>query len=165
MTKYREHSENAIAISIYQELLEENSTSPTVREKTLYMLAMTLFDQWENHTFSERQNIHPPAGVTATVSFNQFNVSMERTLSRLSAAIGKSYEFDRELGLSSDYLKRIDDIIAELQAKFPQSTYIDDLLFSSFFLSRRPSYLKTLLERYPNSDRAAEAKFLLGLKK
>ena len=165
LTKYREHSENAIAISIYQELLEDSSTSPTIREKTLYMMAMTLFDQWENHTLSERQNIHPPAGVNATVSFNQFNVSMERILSRLSAAIGKSYEFDHELGLRSDYLKRIDEIIAELQAKFPQSTYIDDLLFSSFFLSRQTSYLKTLLERYPNSDRAAEAKFLLGLKK
>jgi hypothetical protein len=164
MTKYREHSENAIAISIYQELLEENSTSPTVREKTLYMLAMTLFDQWENHTFSERQNIHPPAGVTATVSFNQFNVSIERIISTLPAAIGKRYYFDREQRLRSDYLKRIDDIIAELQSKFPQSTYIDDLLFSSFFLSRQTSYLKTLLERYPNSDRAAEAKFLLGLK-
>jgi len=94
-TKYREHSENAIAISIYQELLEDNSISPTVREKTLYMLAMTLFGQLENHTFSERQNIHPPAGLTTTVSFNQFNVSIERILSRLSAAIGKSYEFDR----------------------------------------------------------------------
>jgi hypothetical protein len=164
MTKYREHSENAIAISIYQELLEENSTSPTVREKTLYMLAMTLFDQWENHTFSERQNIHPPAGVTATVSFNQFNVSIERIISTLPAAIGKRYHFDREQRLRSDYLKRIHDIIAELQSKFPQSTYIDDLLFSSFFLSRQTSYLKTLLERYPNSDRAAEAKFLLGLK-
>ena len=164
MTKYREHSENAIAISIYQELLEDNSTSPTIREKTLYMMAMTLFDQWENHTFSERQNIHPPAGVTATVIFNQFNTSFARILSTLPAAIGKRYDFDYGQGLRSDYLKRIDDIIAELQAKFPQSTYIDDLLFSSFFLSRQTSYLKTLLERYPNSDRAAEAKFLLGLK-
>jgi hypothetical protein len=128
------------------------------------MVAMTLLAQWENHTFSERQNIHPPAGVTATVSFNQFNVSIERIISTLPAAIGKRYHFDREQRLRSDYLKRIDDIIAELQSKFPQSTYIDDLLFSSFFLSRQTSYLKTLLERYPNSDRAAEAKFLLGLK-
>jgi hypothetical protein len=64
-----------------------------------------------------------------------------------------------------DYQKWIDEIIGELQVKFPQSQYIDDLLFSSFFLSDRPHYLQTILERYPNSDRAAEAKFLLGLQK
>ncbi|WP_055073568.1 hypothetical protein [Pseudanabaena sp. 'Roaring Creek'] len=161
--KYREHSENAIAISIYQELLEDNSTSPTVREKTLYMMAMTLFDQWENHN---RSYIHPPVGVTATVSFNQFNSSFERILSRLPAATGNYFYFDYAKGrsLGSDYQKRIDKIVFELQTKFPQSTYIDDLLFSSFFLSDQPHYLKTILERYPNSDRAAEAKFLLGLK-
>ncbi|TYQ25515.1 hypothetical protein [Pseudanabaena sp. UWO310] len=167
-TKYQEHSENAIAISIYQELLEDNRTSPAIREKTLYMMAMTLFDQWENHTFSESQNIHPPAGVTATVSFNQFKSSLKRILYELPAAIGKRYSFGEELkggNVVSDYQHRIDQIITELQTKFPQSRYTDDLLFSSFFLSHQLSYLQTLLERYPNSDRAAEAKFLLGLKK
>ncbi|WP_258040672.1 hypothetical protein [Pseudanabaena sp. BC1403] len=160
---YLPHSANAIAISIYQELLEDSSTSPIVREKTLYMLAMTLIDQWENHNPSE---ILPPAGVTATVSFNQFNSSFERILSTLPAAIGKRFNLDDlPRSLRSEYQKRIDEIIAELQAKFPQSTYIDDLLFSSFFLSDQPHYLQTILERYPNSDRAAEAKFLLGLKK
>jgi hypothetical protein len=67
--------------------------------------------------------------------------------------------------MRSDYQQRIDGIITELQVRFPQSQYIDDLLFSSFFLSEQPSYLQRLVERYPNSDRANEAKFLLDLKK
>ncbi len=167
LRSYLPHSANAIAISIYQKLLEDGSTSPIVREKTLYMLAMTLFDQWENHNPSD---IHPSAGagVTATVKFNQFNSRLQRILHTLPATIGKRYSFGDELkgkNLGSEYQHRIDEIIAELQAKFPQSKYIDDLLFSSFFLSDQPYYLQTILERYPNSDRAAEAKFLLGLKK
>ena len=43
------------------------------------------------------------------------------------------------------------------------SQYIDDLLFSSFFLSEQPRYLQRLIEQYPQSDRATEAKFLLDL--
>ena len=80
----------------------------------------------------------------------------------------RSYSYQdyeqREKDMQSDYQRRIDSIVSELQVKFPQSQYIDDLLFSSFFLSEQSSYLQTLLDRYPNSDRAAEAKFLLGLK-
>jgi hypothetical protein len=35
------------------------------------------------------------------------------------------------------------------------------LLFSSFYITEQPRYLKQILERYPNGDRVAEAKFLL----
>jgi hypothetical protein len=76
----------------------------------------------------------------------------------------QDYE-QREKSMQSDYQRRIDGIITELQVKFPQSNYIDDLLFSSFFLSEQTSYLQRLLDRYPQSDRAAEAKFLLDIKK
>ena len=121
------------------------------------MVAMTLLAQWENHTFSETQRIHPPAGVTASLQYRQLTT------------IGRRYAYqdyeEREKAMRSDYQRRIDGIITELQVKFPQSQYIDDLLFSSFFISEQPSYLQRLVERYPNSDRAAEAKFLLDLKK
>jgi hypothetical protein len=70
-----------------------------------------------------------------------------------------------ETNIAQDYQRRIDSIITELQLKFPQSIYTDDLLFSSFFLSDRRTYLERLLASYPKSDRAAEAKFLLNLKK
>jgi hypothetical protein len=157
LAKYQAGSQNAIALSLYQNLLEEPSLSPATREKSLYMVAMTLLAQWENHTFSETQSIHPPAGIIASaqsrrLSQNKLNYSYQ------------DYDL-REKSMRSDYQRRIDGIIVELQVKFPQSQYIDDLLFSSFFLSEQSSYLQQLLERYPKGDRATEAKFLLELKK
>jgi hypothetical protein len=117
------------------------------------MVAMTLLNQWENHTFSETQRIHPPAGVSGKpYAFNRLNYDY------------REYE-QQEKRMRSDYQRRIDGVITELQVRFPQSQYIDDMLFSSFFLSEQSSYLQNLVERYPNSDRAAEAKFLLDLKK
>ena len=155
LAKYQAGSQNAIALSLYQKFLEDNSSPTALREKSLYMVAMTLLAQWENHTFSETQRIHPPAGVTTSKQYrpvNRHNYSYQ------------DYE-QQEKRMRTDYQRRIDGIITELQVKFPQSQYIDDLLFSSFFLSEQPSYLQRLVERYPNSDRTAEAKFLLDLKK
>lgn len=157
LAKYQGGSQNAIALSLYQNLLEDKNISTTIREKSLYMVAMTLLSQWENHTFAETQRIHPPTGLNASGQYRQL-----RTNSRSYSY--QDYE-QREKSMLSDYQRRIDSIITELQVKFPQSQYIDDLLFSSFFLSEQPLYLQRLLERYPKSDRAAEAKFLLDLKK
>ncbi|PZO37327.1 MAG: hypothetical protein DCF19_19315 [Pseudanabaena frigida] len=153
LASYQGGSQNAIALSLYQNLLEDKSLPKAIREKSLYMVAMTLLEQWENHTFAETQIIHPPAGVTASGAYRQLSAS-RRSYSY------QDYEL-REKSMQSDYQRRIDGIITELQVKFPQSQYIDDLLFSSFFLSEQPRYLQSLLERYPNSDRAAEARFLL----
>ena len=155
LAKYQAGSQNAIALSLYQKLLEDNSLSTALREKTLYMVAMTLLYQWENHTFSETQRIHPPVGVSASKSYQP---------TRRNSYSYQDYEF-RENSMRVDYQRRIDGIITELQVKFPQSQYIDDLLFSSFFLSEQSNYLQRLIDRYPNSDRASEAKFLLELKK
>jgi hypothetical protein len=157
LAKYQAGSQNVIALSLYQNLLEESTLTTTIREKSLYMVAMTLLAQWENHTFSETQRIHPPAGVVASPQYRQLNTRGRRYAYQ-------DYE-EREKAMRSDYQRRIDGIITELQVKFPQSQYIDDLLFSSFFLSEQSRYLQVLLDRYPNSDRAAEAKFLLDLKK
>jgi hypothetical protein len=157
LARYQGGSQNAIALSLYQQLIAEKSIPSEIREKSLYMIAMTLLSQWENHTFSETQSIHPPAGVSASGKYRQLSVSR-------GSYSYQDYE-QREKNMLSDYQRRIDAIITELQVKFPQSRYTDDLLFSSFFLSEQPRYLQRLLERYPNSDRANEAKFLLELKK
>ncbi|MCA6584813.1 MAG: hypothetical protein IM516_00155 [Pseudanabaena sp. M158S2SP1A06QC] len=155
LAKYQGGSQNAIAISLYQQLLDDQNIPLDIREKSLYMIGMTLLNQWENHTFAETQRIHPPAGLSASGQYRQ--------LSKRSYSY-QDYE-QLEKSTLSDYHRRIDSIITELQIKFPQSPYIDDLLFSSFFLSEQPRYLQRLLERYPDSDRAAEARFLLNLKK
>jgi len=153
LAKYQAGSQNAIALSLYQKLLEDRGISPELREKSLYMVAMTLLNQWENHTFSETQRIHPPAGVSGKpYAFNRLSYDY------------REYE-QREIKMRSDYQRRIDGVITELQVNFPKSQYVDDLLFSSFFLSEQSSYLQALVERYPNSDRVAEAKFLLQLRK
>jgi hypothetical protein len=152
---YQASSQNAVALSLYQTILEDANSPQSLREKTLYMVAMTLLAQWEEHDFSETVSIHPPAGMYSS-GLNQ---------NRSAIASQKIWNYqdytDREKKIQTDYQRRIDSIISELQLKFPQSQYIDDLLFSSFFLSDRPQYLTRLIERYPQSDRAAEAKFLL----
>jgi hypothetical protein len=153
LAKYQAGSQNAIALSLYQNLLETKGVSSELYEKSLYMVAMTLLNQWENHTFSETQRIHPPAGVSGKpYSYKPIKYDY------------RDYDL-QERRMQADYQRRIDGIITELQVKFPQSQYIDDLLFSSFFLTEQSIYLRTLLDRYPNSDRAAEAKFLLDLQK
>lgn len=155
LAAYQGGSQNAIALSLYQNLLDSNQLPPDLREKSLYMIAMILLEQWENHTFSETTSIHPPAGVQSSSSFRQ-------TLKPIFSYL--DYQ-NLETNIAQDYQRRIDSIITELQLKFPQSIYTDDLLFSSFFLSDRRTYLERLLASYPKSDRAAEAKFLLNLKK
>ena len=144
---YQSASQNAVALSLYQQLLDDSKTPPQLREKTLYMVAMTLLWQWENHDLGETARIHPPAGVP----------------------IGKqkvdSYTGESSPDIGSAYQTRIDGILTELQVRFPNSSYADDLLFSSYFLSDQPRYLQQLVQRYPNSDRAAEAQFLLAHRK
>ncbi|WP_211167600.1 hypothetical protein [Pseudanabaena yagii] len=73
LAKYQGGSQNAIALSLYQNLLDDKNLSPAIREKSLYMLAMTLLAQWENHTFAETQRIHPPAGLSASGQYRQLS--------------------------------------------------------------------------------------------
>ncbi len=144
---YQSASQNGVALLLYQQLLDDPKTPPQLREKTLYMVAMTLLWQWENHEPGETTRIHPPAGVpTGTQRFNP-------DTDQISPDIGGAYQ------------TRIDGILTELQVKFPNSAYPDDLLFSSYFLSNQPRYLQQLVQRYPTSDRATEAQFLLAHRK
>ncbi len=64
--------------------------------------------------------------------------------------------------MKQDYQRRIDQILAELQLKYPHSTYIDDLLFSNYFMSGSYKYLQQIVDNYSEGDRAIDAKFLLA---
>lgn len=143
-TAYQTASQNGVAIALHQQILNDPNTPPAIREKTLYTTAMTLLWQWENHSPEETLRIHPPAGVPT------------------GGQIVDQYSGERSPNIAGAYQSRIDGIITELQVKFPASSYTDDLLFSSYFLSGKPSYLRQLIERYPQSDRAQEAQFLLA---
>lgn len=145
---YQNSSQNAVAISQYQKLLNNPLTPPPLREKTLYMVASTLLWQWQDHPFGETLRIHPPAGVPGKLQNDQDDSDN-----------GDSQDSSKEM--EQNYQSRIDQIISELQISFPQSKYIDDLLFSSYYLSGKPEYLQQIVQRYPQSDRATEAKFLL----
>ncbi|MBW4522741.1 MAG: hypothetical protein KME16_24130 [Scytolyngbya sp. HA4215-MV1] len=147
---YQPASQNAIALSLYQAVLTDTRTPPELREKTLYMVAMTLLHQWENYPEGETMRIHPPVGVATSPQPLETNFDRDyRNWDRLQNRI------------QQDYQSRIDSILTELQVKFPKSIYIDDLLFSSYYLSGQSRYLQQLIERYPQSDRADEARFLL----
>jgi hypothetical protein len=150
---YQHANSNAVAISLYQKLLDNPKTPGPIREKTLYMVGATLFWQQERFESGETQRIHPPAGV-----------SVGPKIKRESGWNG-AYVFPAdhylEFNIARDYQHRIDDLIAELQQKFPTSSYIDDLLIDNYFLSWEPRYLKQIVEQYPKGDRAQEANFLL----
>jgi DNA-binding transcriptional MerR regulator len=151
---YQNSSQNAVALSLYQSLLDHPRIPPALREKTLYMEAATLLWQWENHPIGETRRIHPPAGVLGkpqTVVYEGDDV--EKALQAWEAL---------EQQMQRDYQRRVDAIVAELQSQSSQSSYIDDLLFSSYYLSGEPRYLQQIVQQYPQSDRAAEAKFLLA---
>lgn len=150
---YQNSSQNAVALSLYQNLLDNPQTPPPLREKTLYMVAATLLWQWENHPFGETLRIHPPPGVRGQPKNLFFGNDDSYNNNQEWEAVGQQ--------MQQDYQHRLDDIITELELKFPQSSYIDDLLFSSYYLSGKRGYLQKIIERYPQGDRALEAKFLL----
>ncbi len=144
---YRLGSQNAIALALYQQLLDRADLTPKLREKTLFMVAATLLEQWENHPSDETLAIHPPAGVVMSlpVSYSGYRGSDLKPLER-------------------DYRHRIDGIVTELQQRYPQSAFLDDLLFSLYFMTDDPAYLHRLLLAYPNGDRADEARYVLALR-
>jgi hypothetical protein len=147
-TAYQKGNSNAVALALYQNILNDPKTPHTVRERSLYMVAATLMEQWDNfYSIREMHQIHPPAGVIAGPK------------KRVDRSYGKTY---LELNIAADYQRRIDGLIAELEAKFPRSSYTDDLLMFSYFLSWQPRYLKQIVEKHPNSDRLEEAQVLLS---
>lgn len=151
---YRQASQNAIALSLYQDLLDDPSTPANLREKTLYMTASTLLWQWENHPLGETLRIHPVAGMNGDrPSLDLTPISDPET----------DYEQRQEnyKQIEQDYLSYLDNTIATLQSEFFNSPYIDDLLFSRYAMSGQPQYLEQIVENYGEGDRAAEARFLL----
>lgn len=150
---YQSASQNAIALSLYQGLLQDSQTPNPLREKALFMSASTLLAQWENYPFGETKRIHPPAGVQGKPNTLTFSSGSNDDWQAWEAA---------DAQMQQDYLQRVDAIIAQLQRDFPNSPYVDDLLFSNFYLSGERRYLQQIIDRYPKGDRAAEAKFLLN---
>jgi hypothetical protein len=150
---YQHANSNAVAISLYQKLLDNPKTLGPIREKTLYMIGATLFWQQGRFASGETQRIHPPAGVYVGPK-----VKRESGWNSIYVFPADHY---LEFNIAKDYQQRIDGLIAELQQKFPTSSYIDDLLIDNYFLSWEPRYLKQIVEKYPKSDRAQEANFLL----
>ncbi|AFY73011.1 hypothetical protein Syn7502_00888 [Synechococcus sp. PCC 7502] len=146
VTNYLASTQNAVALSLYRQILSDPQTP--VLEKTLYMEAETLLEQWENHDLIETLSLHGLVNPTSPLtSFALDNY--------------EQYEY-AEKQMLTDYQNRLNQITAQLQQQFPNSNYIDDLLFSSYFLSKDRNYLRQIIEKYPKSDRYAEAKFLLA---
>lgn len=94
---YQNSSQNAIAVSLYQKLLDDPRITSGLREKTLYMVAATLLMQWENHPVEETVLIHPPAGVQGKPQ--NFDID---------------YSNNHDNYMQQDYQRRIDRIIDEL---------------------------------------------------
>ena len=177
---YQNASQNAVALSLYEKILADSQTPPQIREKTLYMIASTLLAQWEWHSPEETLAIHPLPGVSGEPSAQkiwqavnlrevekQANQSDPPNFDLLTKAWKRRDQAEEQArkAIPLDYQRRIDQIITQLKQQFPQSPYIDDLLFSSYFLSRKPSYLEEVVKQYPKGDRAADAaKFLKHIK-
>jgi hypothetical protein len=159
---YRQASQNAIALSLYQNLLDDPSTPPDLREKTLYMAASTLLWQWENHPLGETLRIHPVAGMDGDPLWVSLR---DRSSLDFTPIADPEADYEQRQAnyeqIEQDYLSYLDHAIATLQSEFPNSLYIDDLLFSRYAMSGQPQYLEQIVENYGGGDRAAEARFLL----
>jgi hypothetical protein len=185
---YQQASQNAVALSLYEKILADSQTPPQIREKTLYMIASTLLAQWEWHPEEETRLILPslvgklsePSVKTSRQASNLEeqasnleeqanqnnppNYELKKKAKKLFAQAGE-LSSKAETEFQEAYQHRIDQIIAQLKQQFPQSPYIDDLLFSSYFLNRKPSYLQEIVKQYPKGDRATDAaKFLKYIK-
>jgi hypothetical protein len=151
---YQEANSNAIALSLYQQLLGDATTSVKIREKILYMVGSTLFWQQSRFTAGETQRIHPPAGVTATL--------LKQLPKESAGGDWNSSDRSSRYDVTGDYQRAIDRIINQMQQQFPNSRYIDDLLIDNYFISWQPRYLEQIVKQYPKGDRADEARFLLS---
>jgi hypothetical protein len=189
-SSYQKSSPTSVAITLYQSLLENPHTPAEVREKTLYKISDTLLQQWDFYPFQETARIHPPLGIPTDSELlntngeyrdcgrnftrRRYYISCELVedkpeldkppnLDEVDSADAEARRAREDVGdiMRRDYQRRIDSIITELQAKFPNSPDIDSLMFSSYYLSREPKYLKQILIEYPNGKRADEARFLL----
>lgn len=150
-TIYQKSNANYIALDLYQEIMEDPNTPLSIREKTLFMSASRLVAQLEYYPDRETIILHPMPGVDGKAKIHSSQQSDED----LEENVADGESIDQE------YKNRIDELISQLKREFPESSYIDDLLFSSYFLSREEEYLNEILTAYPSGDRADEAKFLL----
>lgn len=144
---YQKGNANAIALSLYEALLHDPRTPAQVKEKTIYMEAMTLAAQALYFEPEEAQTIHPLPGVVASIKKKV-----------------PYYEGDTQYYLRfdvwGDYQRRIDQLTTQMQRQFPKSSYIDDLLMANYHLSGQKRYLAAVIKQYPKGDRAQEAQFL-----
>ncbi len=151
---YQQGSQNAIALSLYQKLLDDPNIPASMREKAIYMATETLLWQWEDHPLGETFRIHPPAGVKSTIA-----IPDPTAAANLDYYDEWQSQYDQ---YEQDYLNALNEAIEQLQRTFPQSVYIDDLLFSKYALSGQLGSLEQIVQRYPNGDRAEEAQFLIN---
>ena len=86
---------------------------------------------------------------------------LEREILSYEAGTKDTVFHDSMNDIRNDYQLYVDSIIEALKRQFPNSKYIDDLLFGNYFLSDQRSYLDELVSSFPDSDRASEAKFLV----
>jgi hypothetical protein len=148
---YQKGNSNTVALSLYEALLRDPKTPATIQEKTLYMEGITLAAQKLYFEPNEAEAIHPPPGVIAGPKI------------RVPYYEG-SDQFDLELDILGDYQRRIDRLISQMQKQVPNSRYTDDLLMANYYLTGSKRYLKQVVNQYPKSDRADEARFLLNTK-
>jgi len=145
---YQKGNPNAIALSLYESLLHDPRTPAHVKEKTIFMESQTLAAEVLYFEPGEVLQIHPPAGVLVG---SKKKVPYRKGSDRYSL----------ELDVLGDYQRRIDRLTIQMQQQFSQSSYIDDLLMTNYYLTGQKRYLETVIKQYPKGDRAEEARLLL----
>jgi hypothetical protein len=185
--QYGLSNSNYVALQLYEQLLDDPNLSADLREKSLFMSAQVLFNQWELFPALETIAIHPPPGVVGNKKVAEFqnDDSIKQRISKIMNDVEAYVEYglpsliyDTQVfteglflrggfspikdSIKYDYQQRIDIIIDELKNNFPTSSYIDDLLFSSYFFSNDKDYLTDIVDDFPDGDRYFEAVFLLN---
>lgn len=130
--QFRAANQNVSAFQTLHTLVADASVSPQLVEKSLYSEVVVLYRQIEEFSDVETLAMGPLPGY------------QEKSKDSLAG-----------------YSDAAADASRELLRRFPHSRYGDETLLCVYLMTGKTSYLNDLLQRFPNGDRADEARALL----
>ncbi|MEN9225037.1 MAG: hypothetical protein Q6M54_06145 [Thermostichus sp. DRC_bins_24] len=162
LTDHQRANHHAVAAQLFGSLLQDPATPADVQEKSLYWQVVILYRQYTSYPPGETEAIHPLPGFPAAIGEDAslFNTPLPDYVDPGSP--GYRYFLEAK-ALQNWYARQAIQAGNELLARFPRSRYAGDVLMSLYGLTVDITFLERLLAQFPDSERALEAEYALGL--
>ncbi len=155
---YRRANANVVALALLWPLLTGPNPPAELVEKSRYLQVALLYRQFISYPPPETEAMHPlpqfAAGVGADASL--YTPAADPYAPPPSDPYYLAYRANRER--EAWYVRQAIDATHQLLAQFPQSRFGDDALLSLYEMSGDARFLDQLLARFPQGDRAEEAR-------